>query len=149
MESSAASHNSGSFGDVIAHSKGTKKKSVADLWNEACIDEQSVETPLMFQRSLSAPCRTARETINAEHEDIYALRCRIINKIMIERTESQELKGPHTCSPLSPNSKSPRLKAANSFHQTFDPEKGMAAFRGRKLSRSVPSMTSNKVLLAL
>uniref|UniRef100_A0A7S0MHV9 Uncharacterized protein n=1 Tax=Cryptomonas curvata TaxID=233186 RepID=A0A7S0MHV9_9CRYP len=122
MEGSAP-HISGSLGDVVAHSKGAKKKSVADLWNEACIDEQSLEVPFMFQRSLSAPSRIAREPINAEHEDIYALRCRIINKMMYERTE------------------------AKSFHQNFDPEKRMEAFRGRKLSRSVPSMTANKKLL--
>jgi hypothetical protein len=144
MESSAP-HLSGSFGDVIKDSKGPQKKSVSDLWKEACIDEQSVQVPFKFQRSISAPSSIARETINAENEDIYALRCRVINKMTYERAESILLKEPLTFSPSTSKSKSFRLKAANSFHHTFDPTKGIDAFRSRKLSRSVPSMISNKV----
>ena len=146
MESSSAHVSVPSpFGNVETLSKGAKKKSVADLWKEACIDEQSVEAPPMFQRCLSAPSRIARETINAEHEDIYALRCKIINKMIYERAESQLAKEPFSFSTSTPKSKSFRLKGTNSFHATLDPAKGIEAFRSRKLSRSVPSMSCNKV----
>ena len=118
------------------------RQSVAALWNEACIDEQRVEKGFFFQRSVSAPCQVTREPVTAEDEDVYALRCRIINKVILDRTE--ERVAPYKLSPFS-RGLDVVLPQASSFHESFDPAKGLAAFRTRNFSKSVPSLISNKV----
>jgi hypothetical protein len=123
------------------------RQSVADLWNEACIDEQSVSKAFFLQRCISAPCQTVRAPITAEDEDVYALRCRIINKVMLNRTESQN-RVAHKLSPFSHNAEVQVLEMT-SFHDNFDPAKSMIGFRGKRFSKSVPSLVSNEVTFSV
>ena len=66
--------------------KNVLRQSVADLWNEACIEEQNLTNPFPIKRSCSAPDRI----VTAEDEDIYALRCRVINKVVLDRREGRQ-----------------------------------------------------------